>query len=119
MVELFAPSFADDPETIEFTARMERTAASPAMVQQIFEMFLDVDVRAILPTIHVPTLVLHRHGDRVVNRRAGEALAAAIPGARHVELAGVDHVPWAGDQEQVLGEVEEFLTGARSQPEPD
>ena len=89
------------------------------MVQQIFEMFLDIDVRAVLPTIHVPTLVLHRHGDRVVNRRAGEELAAQIPGARYVELPGIDHLPWAGDSEAVLGEVEEFLTGARSVAEPD
>jgi class 3 adenylate cyclase len=118
-VELFAPSLANDPGTVAFTARMERSAASPAMVQQIFEMFLDIDVRAVLPTIHVPTLVLHRRGDRVVNRRAGEALAAQIPGARYVELAGIDHVPWAGDAEAVLGEIEEFLTGARSTPEPD
>ena len=78
MVELFAPSFADDPQAAEFTARMERSAASPAMVQQIMEMFLDIDVRAVLPTIQVPTLVLHRRGDRVVNRRAGEELAAQI-----------------------------------------
>src|SRR5437763_4108569 len=119
MVELFAPSFADSPEAVEFTARIERSAASPAMVQQIFEMFLDIDVRAILPTIHVPTLVLHRRGDRVVNRRAGEELAAQIPGARYVELPGIDHLPWAGDSEAVLGEIEEFLTGARSVPEPD
>jgi class 3 adenylate cyclase len=119
MVELFAPSLADDPSAVEFTARMERSAASPAMVQQIFEMFLDIDVRAILPTIHVPTLVLHRYGDRVVNRRAGKALAAQIPGARYVELPGIDHLPWAGDSEAVLGEIEEFLTGARSLPEPD
>jgi pimeloyl-ACP methyl ester carboxylesterase/class 3 adenylate cyclase len=119
MVELFAPSFADDPEAVEFMARMERSAASPAMVQQIFEMFLDIDVRAILPTIRVPTLVLHRHGDRVVNRRAGEELAAQIPGARYVELPGIDHLPWAGDSEAVLGEIEEFLTGTRSAPEPE
>jgi pimeloyl-ACP methyl ester carboxylesterase len=119
MVELFAPSFSDDPEAVEFTARMERSAASPAMVQQIFEMFLDIDVRDILPTIHVPTLVIHRHGDRVVNRRAGEQLAAQIPDARYLELPGIDHLPWAGDSEAVLGEIEEFLTGARSLPEPD
>ena len=119
MVELFAPSFADDPEAVEFTARMERSAASPAMVQQIFEMFLDIDVRAVLPTIRVPTLVLHRRGDRVVNRRAGEELAAQIPGARYVELPGIDHLPWAGDSEAVLGEIEEFLTGTRSAPEPE
>src|SRR5918996_5819962 len=76
MVELFAPSFADDPQAVELVARLERSAASPAMVQQIFEMFLDIDVRAVLPTIQVPTLVLHRRGDRVVNRRAGEWMAA-------------------------------------------
>src|SRR5213596_2829001 len=74
VVELFAPSFADNPEAVEFTARLERSAASPAMVQQIFEMFLDIDVRAVLPTIHVAALVLHRRGDRVVNWRAGEDL---------------------------------------------
>jgi pimeloyl-ACP methyl ester carboxylesterase len=119
MVELFAPSLADDPQTVEFTARMERSAASPAMVLQIFEMFLDIDVRSILPTVHVPTLVLHRRGDRVVNRRAGEELAAQIPSARYVELPGIDHLPWAGDSEAVLGEIEEFLTGARSLPDPD
>jgi class 3 adenylate cyclase len=119
MLELFAPSLAGDPQAVEFTARMERSSASPAMVRQIFEMFLDIDVRAVLPTIHVPTLVLHRHGDRVVNRRAGEELAARIPGARYVELAGIDHLPWAGDAESVLGEIEEFLTGTRTPPEPD
>jgi len=55
----------------------------------------------------------------VVNRRAGEDLAAHIPGAHYVELPGIDHLPWAGDSEAVLGEVEEFLTGARSEAEPD
>ena len=119
MVELFSPSLADDPGAAEFTARLERSAASPAMVQGIFEMFLDIDVRAILPTIHVPTLVLHRRGDRVVNRRAGEELAQRIPDARYVEFPGIDHVPWAGNSEDVLGEIEEFLTGVRTVPEPD
>jgi len=119
MLELFAPSLADDPQAAEFDARMERSAASPAMALHLFEMFLDVDVRAVLPTIHVPALVLHRRGDRVVNRRAGEELASRIPGARYVELAGIDHLPWAGDSEAVLGEIEEFLTGARSVAEPD
>jgi pimeloyl-ACP methyl ester carboxylesterase len=118
-VELFAPSLADDPQAVEFAARIERSAASPGMVWKIFEMFLDMDVRAILPTIHVPTLVLHRRGDRVVNRRAGKELARQIPDARYVELGGIDHLPWAGDWTAVLGEIEEFLTGARSAPEPD
>jgi class 3 adenylate cyclase/pimeloyl-ACP methyl ester carboxylesterase len=119
VLELFAPSFVGDPEALALAARLERSAASPSMVQQIFEMFLDIDVRAVLPTLGVPTLVLHRHGDRVVNRRAGEDVAARIPGARYVELPGIDHLPWAGDSEAVVGEIEQFLTGARSVPEPD
>ena len=119
MIELFAPSLVGEPQVAEYTARLERSAASPGMVQKIFEMFLDIDVRAVLPTIHVPTLVLHRHSDRVVNRRAGERLAASIPGARYVELPGIDHLPWAGDSDAVLGEIEEFLTGKRSPPETD
>jgi class 3 adenylate cyclase len=118
-VELFAPSMADDPWAVELVERLERSAASPAMVWKIFEMFLDIDVRAILPTINVPTLILHRRGDRVVNWRAGRELASQIPGARYVELPGIDHLPWAGDPDAVLGEVEEFLTGTRSAPETD
>ena len=120
MAELFAPSTVDsDPQAFEALARFQRSAASPAMIQQIFEMFIDVDVRAVLPTIHVPTLVLHRRGDRVVNWRAAKDMATRIPSARYVELAGIDHLPWAGDADAVLGEVEEFLTGVRSVPEPD
>jgi pimeloyl-ACP methyl ester carboxylesterase len=119
ILELFAPSLADNPEAADYVARLQRSSASPAMVQQIFEMFLDIDVRSILPAIHVPTLVLHRRGDLVVNRRAGEFLAAQIPGAKYVEVPGIDHLPWAGDAEPILGEIEEFLTGARSVREPD
>ena len=118
-VELFTPSFAGNPEAIEFAAKMERSAASPAMVGQIFEMFLDVDVRDVLPAIHVPTLVVHRRHDLVVNRRGAEWLASRIEGARYVELPGSDHLPWAGDIGAVIGEVEEFLTGVRTTPEPD
>ena len=119
MVELFAPSLAGNPAVVAFTERMERSAASPSMVREIFEMYLDIDVRAILPTIHVPTLVLHRHGDRVVNRRAGRELAGQIPGSKYVELEGIDHLPWVGDADAILGEIEEFLTGTRSAHEPD
>jgi pimeloyl-ACP methyl ester carboxylesterase len=105
-VELFAPSMiGGDPAAYEALARNQRSSASPAMIQKIFEMFLDVDVRAVLPAIHVPTLVLHRQGDRVVNWRAGRDLAAHIPGARYVELPGTDHLPWAGDSDSVIGEI--------------
>jgi class 3 adenylate cyclase len=119
MLELFAPSIAGDPAAAQGLARLHRHAASPAMVAQIFEMFLDIDVRGVLPAVHVPTLVLHRHGDRVVNRRAGADLAARIAGARYVELPGIDHLPWVGDADAVLGEIEEFLTGARLGAEPE
>ena len=119
ILEIFNPSLADDPEAREWLARFERYAASPAMAAWIFEMSLDIDVRHVLPALHIPTLVLHRRGDRVVNRRAGEWLAGQIAGARFVELNGQDHLPWVGDQDAVLDEVQEFLTGVRSAPEPE
>ncbi len=118
-IEVFAPSLAEDPESRKWWAKMERYAASPAMVMQLGEMFLNMDVRAVLPTIAVPTLVLHRRGDRVVNRRAGQWLAQHIPGARYVELPGPDHAFYAGDQDTLLDEVEEFLTGVRGAPEAE
>lgn len=119
IVDVFAPSLAGDPQSRQSVARLHRSAASPSMSMQLFEMFLDIDVRAVLPTIRVPTLVLHRRGDLVVNRRAGQEVAAQIPDARYVELDGNDHLPWAGDIDALVGEVEEFLTGARSVAEPD
>jgi class 3 adenylate cyclase len=76
-------------------------------------MFLDIDVRGVLPTLRVPTLVLHRHGDRVVNWRAGRWMAEQIPDARYVDLPGQDHFPWAGDTDAVIEEIREFLTGVR------
>ena len=115
----FTPSVAEDPQAQEFTARIERHAASPAMVQQIFEMFLDIDVRSALRAIRVPALVVHRRGDRVVNWRAGRYLAEQIPGARYVEVPGIDHVPWLSEADDILDEVEEFLTGTRPSREPD
>jgi class 3 adenylate cyclase len=89
------------------------------MLEKLFEMFLDVDVRAILPDVHVPTLVLHRRGDRAVNRRNSEWMAGQIPGARYVELPGIDHAIYAGDIDGLVDEVEEFLTGVRRGGEVD
>ncbi len=118
-IEVFGPSIADDPKVIEMTAKHERYAASPAMAQRIFEMFLNIDVRSVVPTIHVPTLVLHRRGDRVVNRRAGKWIADRLPGARYVLLDGQDHLPWAGDQDAIVDQIQQFLTGTRAVVEPD
>ena len=89
------------------------------MLQQMFEMFLDIDVRAVLPTIDVPTLVLHRRGDRAVNYQASKWMASQIPGARYVELDGIDHMAFAGDTDALVDEVEEFLTGVRRATEVD
>jgi class 3 adenylate cyclase len=77
-----------------------------------------IDVRRVLPTIRVPTLVLHRRGDRDSRPEEGRYIAEHIPGARFVELAGEDHIPWI-DADQIVDEVEEFLTGVRRGPEPD
>jgi class 3 adenylate cyclase len=118
-LEIFAPSIQDDPRAREGAARFQRYAASPSMVGQIFEMFLDIDVRSALPTVSAPTLVIHRRGDRVVNWRAGEWLASQIKGAKYLELPGIDHLPWVGDSDKVLDEAEEFLTGVRRAGEPD
>jgi len=119
VLEVMAPSLADDPQARQMFARFQRYAASPAMLQQNMLMFLDIDVRAVLPTIDVPTLVIHRRGDMTVNRRAAEWMADQISGARYVELPGNDHLPFAGDADAILDEIEEFLTGVRRETEID
>jgi pimeloyl-ACP methyl ester carboxylesterase len=96
-----------------------RRSASPGAAVALLRMNTDIDTRAVLPTIRVPTLVLHRTGDRDANVEEGRWIASQIPGARFVELPGEDHLPWVGDQNAVLDEVQEFLTGVRPPPEPD
>jgi class 3 adenylate cyclase/alpha-beta hydrolase superfamily lysophospholipase len=116
--EIFAPSIAGDPGVREWWGRLQRISVSPAMMFKLVDMFLDIDVRDVLPLVQAPTLVLHRHGDRVVNVGAGRWLAEHIKGARFVELPGIDHVAWSGDVDAIVGEVEEFLTGTRG-PSPE
>jgi class 3 adenylate cyclase len=96
-----------------------RRSASPGAAVTLLRMNTEIDTRAVLPTIGVPTLVLHRTGDLDANVEEGRWIASQILGARFVELAGVDHLPWVGDQDAVLAEVEEFLTGVRPSREPD
>jgi len=79
----------------------------------------EIDIRHVLTAIRVPTLVLHRDGDQRVDVEAGRFLGKTIPGAKYVELPGADHVPWVGDVDRLVDEIEEFLTGSRSQVEPD
>jgi class 3 adenylate cyclase len=116
-IDVFSPTLADDPRSRDAQARLERQTASPMRVAQLFEIFLDTDVRDTLPLIHTPTLVLQRRDDRVVNYRAARWLAEQIEGSRYVELDGVDHFPWVADVDgRALDEIEEFLTGVRPGP---
>ncbi len=92
---------------------------TPGMLASVAAMFYDTDVRAVLSAIRVPTLVLRRRGDRLVNIRSGRYLADHIAVARLVEVPGIDHVPWFEHPELFLDEVEEFLTGTRTATPPE
>ena len=118
-IELFAPSVAHDQRFRDWWARLLRLAASPAAAIALLRMLDEIDVRPVLPTIRVPTLVLQRTGDRIVNVENGRYLGRHIPNAKYVELPGADHFPYVGDTEAILAEIEEFLTGARHAPEAD
>ena len=119
IVEVASPSVADDPGVRAWYARLERSSASPGMLAALVQMFLDIDVRHVVPSVHVPALVIHRTRDRLVNVRHGRWLAEHLPNARLLELPGDDHNIWFSDSKLVLGEIEEFLTGMRTVPEPD
>ena len=93
--------------------RFQRAGASPAMGRAVLAALFEIDVRDILRTIQVPTLVLHRTGDLIAPVEGARLMAAEIPNARYVEFSGDDHVPFTGDFNPVLDEMEEFLTGGR------
>jgi len=111
-----APSAASDPRLVEWFGRLERLAASPGTAAKLMMMNAEVDVRAVLPSITVPTLVLHREGDRFIDIRHSRYLAEHIPGARYVELPGAEVFSFGSEGDQLLDEIEEFLTGARQAP---
>jgi len=114
-----APSQVEDESFRRWWGKLERLSFGPGNALAYFRMNTQIDVRSILPTIRVPTLVLQRRED--VYRDAGHAryLASHIPGARLVELSGVDHLPYVGDSDAIIEEVQEFLTGVRPPPELD
>src|SRR6478752_10203495 len=118
-VEYYAPSRIGDPQFIRGIERYFRASASPGAAAAFVRMNSYADVRSILPTIQVPTLVLHRTGDHDVKLAEGRYLAERIPGARFVELPGDDHAIAAGDVDGLADEIEEFLTGTRPVPELD
>jgi class 3 adenylate cyclase len=118
-LRLFAPSVASD-ETFKLAwARFERLSASPSAVIALMRMNSEIDVRPILPSIRVPTFIIHRQGDVRVNVEAGRFMARQIPNAKYLELPGSDHMLWTGETERIMDEVEEFLTGSRSAVESD
>jgi pimeloyl-ACP methyl ester carboxylesterase len=115
----FAPSKGNDPAVMEWVGRLERTAASPAAAVAFMRLGSELDVRHVAPSIHVPTLVMHAPEDPIVPFAQGRWLAEQIEGARFVELAGKDHVPWFDVADQVVAETREFLTGFREASEPE
>ena len=122
LVDMVVPSMAHDPVYLEFWARYQRMVASPMTAgRQMRLQILTADIREILPSIKVPTLVLHRKGITmpIHTIEHGRYLADHIPGARLVELEGDDVVLPLGDQDAVVAEIQEFVTGVRPVPDPD
>ena len=119
LVGVNAPSRRKDEAFVQWFGRLERAVASPGAILALMRANYEIDVRHLLPSIDVPTLILHREGDSLVPVASGRYLAARIPGAKYVELPGADHLLQALDQDLLdvlLVEVEEFVTGERRRP---
>jgi class 3 adenylate cyclase len=118
-LEVAVPSIADDPDFRDWWDRAGHRGASPATARTLLRATLGADVQDVLPTISVPTLVVHRVGNQAVPLEAGRYLAANIPNARSAELPGSDDLFWIGDVDGLLDEVQEFLTGERRAADTD
>lgn len=114
-----APSVAKDPRFRQWWATYLSRSASPGAALALSTMNAEIDIRHVLGTIRVPTLILHRADDHTLRVEGARYMAERILGAKYVELPGEDHLPWVGDQDAILDEIEEFLTGVRRGPEPD
>ena len=109
---MFAPTMKDDLALKEWWGKFERLGASPGAAKTIMRMNSQIDITDILPSVNVPTLIIHRTGDVTVNVEGGRLLAERIPDAKYVELSGVDHLPFVGENpDQILDEMAQFLTG--------
>jgi hypothetical protein len=118
-VQVLAPSRAADERFRAWFARSARFGGGPDQVADVIRAWLEDDVRPLLRSISVPTLVLHREGNRFIHPGTGRYLVKHIPDARLVVLPGDDHVFFVGDTDGLMDEIEEFLTGARSGAEGD
>jgi pimeloyl-ACP methyl ester carboxylesterase/class 3 adenylate cyclase len=110
-----APSLAGDEDFRRWYATRLRLGASPTAAVTLMKMAMETDARPIFPAIHVPTLIVHRLGDRTCDVRDARYAAETIPDAVYVELPGVDHLPWVGDSGAIVREIERFLTAIRGQ----
>jgi class 3 adenylate cyclase len=119
LLETAAPTLAGDGRFRRWWARYQRLGASPGTVLTMRRMLQQSDVRHVLGSIRVPTLILHRAGNRLVDVALGRYLGEQIPGARYVEVQGVDYFPFVGDADAILDEVEEFVTGERASAQRD
>jgi class 3 adenylate cyclase len=117
MIDEFAPTVAGDERVRRAWARYERHASTPGSSKAIVRLIYESDVRAVLPAIRVPTLVIHR-ADAAFKVEHGRYLATHIPDARYVELPGTDSLIWAGDQDTIVAEIQDFVTGVRPAPDP-
>ncbi|WFU83211.1 adenylate/guanylate cyclase domain-containing protein [Bradyrhizobium sp. CIAT3101] len=113
-IQRFAPSRANDAAFQRWWGRNERLGASPAAVTALMRMNSQIEIGGVLPAVRVPTLVIHRTEDQVVNVAGGRDVAAKIPGARLAEFPGSDHLFYVGENaDDISDAIEEFLTGAR------
>jgi DNA-binding CsgD family transcriptional regulator/class 3 adenylate cyclase len=118
-LERRAPGFAHDDDFKRWWVTYLRMGASPGAAIALSRLNSAIDIRHVLPAIRVPTLIIHRSGDRVSHVQGGRYMAAHIPGATYVELPGDEHLPFLGDQNEILTPVEEFLGAGRAAAEPD
>ncbi len=118
-MERYAPSQVENPEVAKWWVTFTQMSASPGDAQDLMRMNLLIDIRDALPAIQVPTLIVHARGDKIAPIEAGRYFAKHIPKARLLELDSDDHWPYFGDADQVLGEIQEFLTGVRFAPAPE
>ncbi len=120
LVEINAPSAYKDEAIRQFVGRLERASASPGSIAALMRANFELDVRHILSSIHVPTLILHRVGDVLVPVACGRYLAERIPGAKYAEIPGTDHTVFDNETQDVIADlIEEFITGERHRLEQD
>jgi pimeloyl-ACP methyl ester carboxylesterase len=117
-IDYFAPSRAGDERLRQFAGRLQVESASPHDAVAFMRMAFEIDIRDVVPSVNAPTLILHRTDDKVCHVENARWLARNVEGSRYVELAGADHLPWI-DGDDLLDEMQEFLTGVREPAEPE